>query len=531
MLDTTIRPVCFGISPNVNGSVAVNVGPEKFRRYEYILYLMAQLSRIVYCDSGIMWYVIQSSLGLSNDVVNKVITVYDRAFLKQRRQPITSQPGDRAGRPMESYSLRPGTGKGRYASYISTPDDMTCLFLNAGRVQANPNSILRGQDLIVAFKGSSTAANFKHDLMSQFTASDLGGLVAGLGIQVAGEKNYVTGSFVKPLVKAWHVLVRALSTHVTVPGTRLFLTGHSLGGAYCSLFGFILAEAKISGAAYMQNITSIHIISFGAPAILGDNARNTFNRHLKSGFITLDRVVSQKVAARSGATQILVGGPAGPNNVIPTIPAGFSHPGYRPLATEYRPEANGRPYSIDNIRRFYGVASKTRYRDAATWPFIESVMLGDRAQRHVLAQHVARVTHVKGAEQIAEAEDVDVMPAELAVRIVAGTENDPTNPVQSGGLGLSQAKRFYDMETKTMLPNFVSIAPSIYAYGFAHGEYLGMFFMGGFRMAGMKNPAATSIAYFTLGADGVKTDYLPTNGGKRRNTSRKIRGRWHGGSK
>ncbi len=37
-------------------------------------------------------------------------------------------------------------------------------------------------------------------------------------------------------------------------------------------------------------------------------------------------------AARSAATQLLVGGIAGPNDVIPTIPAGFSHPGFRPLA-------------------------------------------------------------------------------------------------------------------------------------------------------------------------------------------------------
>ena len=102
MLDTTIRPLCFDIDKSVTRAAAGAVGPEKFKRYEHILYLMAQLSRIVYCDTGIMWHVIQASLGLSNDVVNKVITAYDWHFAKQRRQAITSQPGDGSGRPMES---------------------------------------------------------------------------------------------------------------------------------------------------------------------------------------------------------------------------------------------------------------------------------------------------------------------------------------------------------------------------------------------------------------------------------------------
>jgi len=509
MLDTTLRPICFDIDKSVTRASAGAVGPEKFKRYEHILYLMAQLSRIVYCDTGIMWYVIQASLGLSNDVVNKVITAYDWHFAKQRRQAITSQPGDGSGRPMESYSLKAGTGANKYGTYISAPNDMTCLFINASKVRANANSILKPIDVIVSFKGSSTVSNFKHDLMSQLTAADLGALVASLGITVQGERNFVTGSFVKPLVKAWHTLTRALTEHCTVRDGRLFLTGHSLGGAYCTLFGFILAEAKVNGLPYMKNVASIHIVSFGAPTILGDNARNTFNRHLDTGLVTLDRVVSQKVAARSAATQVLVGGPMGPNNVIPTIPARFSHPGFRPLATEVRPEANGRPYSIENVRTFYGAPSRTRYRDPATWPFIEPIGLGDRAMAAALKQTVAGLTRL-GATTIPDQGDV-VMPKDLAIKVavVADADEDPTAPGMVGGFGLTAAKRTYDAATKIHIPNFVSVQGSVYAYGFAHGEYLGMFFMGGFRLVGMKNPALKSIAYFALGEDGVKIQYMP----------------------
>jgi len=509
MLDTTIRPLCFDIDKSVTRATAAAVGPEKFKRYEHILYLMAQLSRIVYCDTGIMWYVIQASLGLSNDVVNKVITAYDWHFAKQRRQAVSSQPGDGSGRPMESYSLKAGTGANKYGTYVSAPNDMTCLFINASKVRANTNSILKPSDVIVSFKGSSTVSNFKHDLMSQFTAADLGALVSSLGITVQGEKNFVTGSFVKPLVKAWHALTRALTEHCVTADGRLFCTGHSLGGAYCTLFGFILAEAKVNGLPYMKNVASIHIISFGAPTILGDNARNTFNRHLDTGLVTVDRVVSQKVAARSAATQILVGGPMGPNNVIPTIPARFSHPGFRPLATEIRPEANGRPYSIENIRAFYGAPSRTRYREATTWPFTEPIGLGDRASAPALKQTVAGLTQL-GATAIPDQADV-TMPKDLAVKVavVADADEDPAAPGMVGGFGLTAAKRAYDAATKVHIPNFVSVQGSVYAYGFAHAEYLGMFFMGGFRLAGMKNPALTSIAYFALGEDGVKIQYTP----------------------
>ena len=500
MLDTSARPMCFGINKMVTKAAAASVGPAKFKRYEHLLYLMAQLSRIVYCDTGIAWHVIEKSLGLSNDVVNKIITAYDSMYAAKRKIPVTTQPGDGAGRPMESYSLVPSSGGVKYGTYISTPADMTCLMLDTTKVRSNPNSVLTGTDVIVVFKGSSTYDNFKHDLLSQFTATDFGQLIAATGIKVPGSGNLVTGSFVKPLVYAWAALNKALEEHVKQPNTRLFLTGHSLGGAYTTLFAFMLAEAKVSGTVpIMANVASIHVISFGAPTLFSDTARNTFNRHLDSGLVTLDRVVSQKVASRSAATQVLVGGPAGPNDVIATIPSGFAHPGYRPLATEMNPEAGGRPYSMDNIRKFYGVATKTRYREPTTWPFNEGVGLGDRKMGAELKKIVSGLTGLA------------VIPDEAPVTVP-----------QAGGLG--EQKGLYEKTTLARIPNFVSIEGSSYAYGFAHAEYLGMFFLGGFRLPGMKNPAATGIAYFELFPNGVKLNYLGAKGGARRAATRHRRG-------
>ena len=503
-IDSTLRPICFSLTNPVTPEAAKAVGAEKFKRYEHALYIAAQLSRLVYCDTGIMWNVIEKSLGMSNDVVNKVITAYDKQFANTRRTPVSSQSGDGAGRPMESYSLKAATpGEAKYGTYISTPGDMTCLFLNASKLKANPNSIFQNNDVFITFKGSSTFKNFKHDLMSQFTASDLGSLLAPIGIKVEGDGNKVTGAFVTPMVKAWSALNQALEDHIK-DGSRLFLCGHSLGGAYCTLFGFILAEGKASGTLpIMSKVDSIHILSYGAPTLLGDKARNTFNRHLDSGLLTIDRVVSQKVSARSAATQVLVGGLGGPNDVIPTIPVGFAHPGFRPLATEVGPEAGGRPYSIDNIRKFYGVNSSTRYRDPATWPFLEEIGLGDHKNATALQAIVKSLTGVDTpVEEVPPPSSTDLAVASAA----------PSDLPMEGGALFQPEKTKYETDTKTHIPNFVSVQGSAYAYGFAHAEYLGMFFMGGFRMPGMKNPAATSLAFFELCPSGVRITYQPWKG-------------------
>ena len=517
-LDTTIRPICFGINNMVTNETA-KVGPAPFKRYEHILYLMAQLSRIAYCDTGIAHKVIQTSLGRSNDVVNKVITAYDWKYLTDKRSSIRSQAGLEVKsirsmipgavkktdtRPMESYALGPAGSGVKYGSYVSTPEDMTCILVKGSAVRANPNSIILPTDVIISFKGSSTMDNFKHDLMSQFTPADLQSLLQPIGIKVEGQSNYVTGAFVKPLVNSWTILMNTISQYLS-DGCRLFLTGHSLGGAYASLFAFILAEAKVSNTLPLMNkIKSIHLISFGAPCILGDNARNTFNRHLDSGLITLDRVVSQRVAARSAATQVLLGGVMGPNDVIPTIPAGFSHPGYRPLNNplkNFYPEAKGRTYSLEKIRDYHGVKTKTRYREPTTWPFEEGYDLGDRARSAVLNEIVTNITKLA---EIPKTEDV-VPPAALkGVSVEASSEGEDP---QKGGAS-SEAKAIYEKATLERKPNFVSVQGSVYAFGFAHAEYLGMFFLGGFRQPGMKNPGfGNNVAVFDLYPNGVTIKY------------------------
>jgi hypothetical protein len=559
-IDSSLRPVCFGIDKNVSASVAKGVGPEKFKRYEHALYIMGQFSRLIYCDTGIMRLSIEAGLGRSSDILNSVITAYDHRYITEKRAPLSSQTGGietttktfkKFMLPHESYSLGPVGSGTKYATYIASPDNVCCLVANAtignGRLfpTYNKYSAFKESDVIVAFKGSSTLIDFKHDFMSQLSGTDLGKAMSKVGVKVAGADNIVTGSFVGPLLGAWAALIKAIEEHVYAPGTRLFITGQSLGGAYCSLFGFMLAEAIASntGPAILRNIKSLHIVSFGSPTLMFAGARNTFNRHLDTGLVTLDRIVSQWVPMRSTAIQgALIGATAGmlpgalfgPQDGIPTIPFGFVHPGFRPLTLNMRPEAGGRPYSLDNVRKFYGVNTKSRYRDIQTWPFsnevtvvdgvpIKSETTFDTRNHPTIKKIVEFLTRVEMPQQ-----EMVGLPLPKEQMIVPTA---PANASQEGGgwtlLNRSQKNR-YSKNTQTHIPNFLSVEGNHRAHVFAHAEYLGMFYVGVFRLAGMLNPTPASsnkCAYFEMFSNGMKIQYMDMQkvGGKRHRTQKRTK--------
>ena len=178
------------------------------------------------------------------------------------------------------------------------------------------------------------------------------------------------------------------------------------------MFAFIVAECYRS---VFPSIQSAHLITFGSPTLLSDTARNTFNKYLDSGFLTLDRVVSQ-------AAKTLV------IDAIPSIPAGFTHPGYQPLKTEFFvEEKTGRAYQFKNI------------------------------------------------------EGVFKNPKQLG-------GNKRTK--KGGAFFSGPEKTKYEAETKTHMPTKIMIyATDLTTQGFPHAEYWGMTYFGGFRKLGMKNPA------------------------------------------
>ena len=301
---------------------------------------MAQLARIVYCDLSVIREVVIGDKfgGEDNSAVNTQITQLDNQYSSMRRVPVN--PAQNQGRPMKSYAVpscpQPPPPTPEILTYVSSPSDVTFLIVGGSHIRLKSNNdFFKDDDLVICFKGSSTMENFKHDLYSQFNATDLNVLVQPAGLTLTDNPaGKVTGAFVKTLIKTWASLRREIASKNP---KRLFITGHSMGGAYASLFGFIVAECH---AAQFPSIQSAHLITFGSPTLLSDTARNTFNKYLDSGFLTLDRVVSQ--------AKTLVIDP------ITSIPAGFSHPGYQPLKTEWKPEKNtGRAYQLKNVESVF----------------------------------------------------------------------------------------------------------------------------------------------------------------------------------
>lgn len=419
--DVTLRPVVFGINkdltmtnnPSGKGKIiSTQVSPDKFNDYTHVLKIMAQLARIVYCDlSVIREVVIGDAFGKDdNPAVNNQITQLDSKYSSMRRTSV--DPAKNEGRPMQSYAtplcppdqVQPAGSE--VLTYVSSPSDVTFLIISGKQLREKSGiDFFKDDDLVICFKGSSTMKNFKHDLYSQFDSTELNDLMQPAGLKLTDNPvGKVTGAFVKPLIKIWATLRREIASKNP---KRLFITGHSLGGAYASLFAFIVAECH---AAQFPSIATAHLITFGAPTLLSDTARNTFNKYLDNGFLTLDRVVSQ-------AKTLVI-------DAIPSIPAGFSHPGYQPLKTEFYPEEKtGRAYQLKNVE---GVFKKQ--------------VGGSRTKKGGLFGFGGEKTKYEAATKTH-------MPTKIMI--------DATNPKSQG---------------------------------FPHAEYWGMTYFGGFRMAGMKNP-------------------------------------------
>ena len=328
------------------------VGSAKFDEYMWTLHTMAQMSRLVYSDAGIIREVLMSpEFGDDNNpAVNNVITVLDKKYATQKRASSTYS-GSIEGRPAQSYVIQEGKGT-LFARYISSPSDVTFMFLDKSKLKC---PVFQEGDVVLVFKGSSTVKNFKHDIYSQVKIpKDISDIFP---VPKSGTtKNLVPPGFAEPLAKNWHLVMQGIADFKP---RRLFITGHSLGGAYATMCAFVLGLAKQPG------IESIHLVSFGCPTVMGDGARNTFNSILDSGYMTLDRIVSS-------FGKVL--------DIIPAIPVGFSHPGFQPLRTEMYPELKtGRAYNLDTIRKVYtggflGIGEQKSLYEKATMSHVPTRM-------------------------------------------------------------------------------------------------------------------------------------------------------------
>ena len=371
LIDTTFRSVVFNLpdrkvkmTPYVKQVEAVEeqkVDSIKFYKYYWVLMIMAQLSRMIYCDAGFIRTVLMSEdFGFDNKAINDLITklddthkpdryvgvdgvtgsrpplsytrAYDKAYTEERMKYAGDLDAIRrtevAFRARESSK----TNTSKFATYYSSPSDVTFMFLDKKKLKC---SEFKEGDVVLIFKGSSSRANFKHDLYSQILGPE--DIMSYFNIPGRTRANMGPIGFLKPLKKSFHIILKAIEDYKP---KRLFITGHSLGGAYATLTAFILSQMKLANNPALSTINTFHVISFGSPTVFGDGARNTFNESLDSGLMTYDRIVTQY---RGTITDI-----------ITTVPVGFSHPGFQPLRTELYPELKtGRAYHINTIKKVY----------------------------------------------------------------------------------------------------------------------------------------------------------------------------------
>ena len=144
LIDTTLKSVVFGsmnqeimYGPKKQATLKNKVTQGKFNSYLHIIKIFAQLSRIVYCDSGVIGMVLLSpEFGRNDNVaVNYLITSLD-SQIKGKRKMASSYPQSISGRPMESYVIKKVETKNpimRFATYVSTPDDVTFMLLKGSK--------------------------------------------------------------------------------------------------------------------------------------------------------------------------------------------------------------------------------------------------------------------------------------------------------------------------------------------------------------------------------------------------------------
>ena len=123
--------------------------------------------------------------------------------------------------------------------------------------------------------------------------------------------------------------------------SRIFVTGHSLGGAFASIMGLGLAQHKKKKHPALQT-PAIHVITFGAPKTFTDYARNVFNGLLLDGYMTLDRVANRP---RFPDPTMMSYDP------IPLVPPNLDHPGFMILKPEIKTQSRtGRTKHIAELR-------------------------------------------------------------------------------------------------------------------------------------------------------------------------------------
>lgn len=469
-LDTTSRRICSTIT-----------------QYERLYGIVGQLCRMAYCDSGILKKLFETDFGKENSVAMTRLKSLDQLYAKQRVTSISSQSTPFPGTPNESYALGPAPplSRAKYGTFISTRKHLTAFVINTSvskGVLLTTELPFKPTDVIICFKGTNTPKELMHDLKSQLGSISLGKVMKSLGFSLVNpldDNAKISHSFTRVLIAAWEILIKAVTEHSSTEPFRLVCCGHSLGGAYCTIFGFLLAYIKqlnpndmTATGKLVQRIESIHILSLGAPKVFNDTGRNVFNQSLvydignkPHGILTLDRIVVQYQPTVKSLVKINVY-----NDSIAEIPLGFRHPGFTP------DEGNTTLWKLSDIIPALSSKLGEGERKEITYTFPQPTS--------------EELAVLKGEASQSSAEAV---------------------PAQQGGfklssfIGKSANKASYNEGKDKFESNFISVMFGAYTFGsartiFPHAAYFSFFYFASSRMIvqPIVPPAVMKAAYFEL---------------------------------
>jgi hypothetical protein len=348
--------------------------------------------------------------------------------------------------------------------------------------------------LFIAFKGSSSIEDFKHDLKSAaFPDQLLSELNNSQNTQKPVNSNSNAQKKNKP-GKAGYGFIKSLKPSIPKicekiqelkklhEFERVIITGHSLGGALASLFGYYLNK-------YNPNLIEkpIHVVTFGACCVFDAFGRNEFNAFLniedgKSAF-TLDRVTSNL-------------------DPIIVLPADLDHPGFTILRDEIKSYTRThRTKEIGELRDLLGLKEKkgidlTADDLLSTENFVElfsnfdALKVNGQYDEELYKKKFKINFGTKAQEQypILETAMPDAKLKEIRelfnkiekMKTLFGKIPKDKEPKQVGGLynplsKVSNATKAYKKETEIRMPN--QIQYSCYAkmaLRFCHASYMGV---------------------------------------------------------
>ena len=312
-------------------------------QFEGLLTICAYMSRLAYLNDPMRQLVAYSFLHYSpivfNTALSRIATMV-KSTLEKYANRLTSRPENETPR---GYAL--------YDRKEDTPVNITCL----------PKTIISNEPTVfVAFRGT---ASFKTALKdANVVYKSLFDLYKYNGKQLFVEEEKIPTTatsnwfaahrgFVTGIEGLFSKIVDAvLELTKTYNAKSIHVTGHSLGGAFATLFAMGLAQYR---ATVDNSLPVIQCVTFGAPKLFSDRARNVFNELLLNGNLQFARVVNRP--RRSDMTGLTY-------DLVPLVPGTADHAGFMPLKMEFKTQSRtGRTKQIREMREMFAGISQQTY--------------------------------------------------------------------------------------------------------------------------------------------------------------------------